>query len=103
MMAVESWNDTHDPVQVEDHCDLAKILYNVESERMLTVQDHPVIRNLCRHFHRTVQRSAISCQKVIKAKRRSPRNLVIRNYEPPKDPLCTAFASQMPLLDLLGM
>ena len=45
MMLVEPWGDPHRPVQVEDHCDLAPILHNTESERMLTVTDHPVIRN----------------------------------------------------------
>jgi len=97
-MPVESWDDPHRSAQVENRCDLAEILYNVESERMLTVQDRPVIRNPHRYFHGTVMRSAISCQKAIEAKRRSPRNLVIRNYGPPRHPLHTAFASQMPLL-----
>jgi hypothetical protein len=103
MMSVDPSDDPHGPVQVDDHLDLAEIRYNVESERMLTVQDHSVIRNLYRLFHGTVRRSAISSQKVIKAKRRSRRNLVIRNYEPPKHPPCTAFASQISILDLLGM
>jgi hypothetical protein len=70
---------------------------------MLTVRGHPVIRNLYRRFHRTVLRSAISCQKVIKGKRRSLRNLVIRNYEPPKEPIYTTAASLMPLMDLFGL
>jgi hypothetical protein len=103
MMAVESWDDPHDLVQVEDHYDLVQILHNAEAEYILRVGDHPVIRNLYRRFRRALMRSAISCQKVIKGKRRSPRSLLIRNYEPPKHPLHTAVASQMPLLDLFGL
>jgi hypothetical protein len=103
MMAVESWDDPHDLVQVEDHYDLAHILHNVEAECMLTVGDRPVIRNLYRRFHRTVLRSSISCQKVIKGKRRSLRNLVIRNYEPPKMPLYAPVAGQVHLMDLFGL
>jgi hypothetical protein len=102
MMPVDSSDDPHGPGQVRDHCDLAEILYNVESERMLTVQDHSVIRNLYRRLHGTLLRSATSCQKVIKRKRQSLRNPVIRNYEPPKHPLHTAAASQMALMDLFG-
>jgi hypothetical protein len=45
MMPVEPWDDPHGLVQVEDHCDLAQILHNTMSERMLTVTDNPFIRN----------------------------------------------------------
>ena len=31
------------------------------------------------------------------------KQLIIRNYEPPKTPLYTSAASQMPLLDLFGL
>jgi hypothetical protein len=55
--------------------------------RGIAIAAKPVIRNLYRRFHRTVLRSAISCQNLIKGKRRYLRNLVIRNYEPPKVPL----------------
>jgi len=30
-------------------------------------------------------------------------HLLIRNYEPPKTPVCTAAASQVPLMDLFGV
>jgi hypothetical protein len=103
MMPVESWDDPHDLVRVENHYDLVEILHNAGAECMLTVGDHPVIRNLYRRFHRALVRSAISCQKVIKGKRRSLRSLVIRNYEPPRYPLYTTVANQMPLSDLFGL
>jgi hypothetical protein len=35
MMPVESWDDQHDLVQVEDHYDLVHILHNAEAECML--------------------------------------------------------------------
>jgi hypothetical protein len=103
MMPVESWEDPYERVLVEDHYDPAQILHNAESERMLTVGDDQVIRNLYRLFHRTVLRSAISCQRVIKGKCRYLRNLVIRNYEPRKEPIYTIAASLMPLMDLFGL
>ena len=31
------------------------------------------------------------------------RHLIVRNYEPPKTPLYTADASQVPLMDLFGV
>jgi hypothetical protein len=70
---------------------------------MLTVRGHPVIRNLYTRFHRALMRSAISCQKVIKGKRRSLRNLVICNYKQPRTPIYTTDASQMPLLYVFGI
>jgi hypothetical protein len=102
MMPVDSWHDPHGSVQVEDHYDLAQVLHNAEAECMVIV-GHPVIRKLSRRFHRTLLKSAISCQKVIEGNRRSLRSLVICNYEPSRHPLYTAVASQMPLLDLFGL
>jgi hypothetical protein len=103
MTPVKCRHDPHGSLQLEDHYDLAEIFYRVESERMLTVRGHPVIRNLYRRFHRALMRSAISCQKVIKGKRRSLRNLVICNYEQPRTPIYTAAASPMCSLDLFGV
>jgi len=102
-MPVECRHDPRAWLQLEDHYDLAEIFYGVESERMLTVRGHPVIRNSYRRFHRTVPRSAISCQNVIKDRRRYLRSLVIRNCEPPEHALYTAIVSQMPPLDLFGL
>jgi hypothetical protein len=75
----------------------------VKSKWLLTIGDHPIIRKLYRDFDKTVLNSSISCQKVIAGKRRSMRNLVIRNYEPPKTPLYTAVASQASMMDLFGL
>jgi hypothetical protein len=75
----------------------------VKSKWLLTIGDHPIIRKLYRGFEKTVLKSSISCTKVIAGKRRSMRNLVIRNYEPPKTPLYTTTASQAPLMDLFGL
>jgi hypothetical protein len=103
MMSVDSWDNPHDLVHVDDHHDLVQIPRNAEAECMLMVGDHLVIRNLYRRIHRTRLRSAISCERVIKGKRRYPRSLATRNYEPPEHALYTAVVSQMPLLDLFGL
>jgi flagellar biosynthesis protein FliP len=75
----------------------------VKSKWLLTIGDHPIIRKLYRDFDKTVLNSSISCQKVITGKRRSLRNLVIRNYEPPKTPLYAPVAGEIKLLDLFGL
>jgi DNA adenine methylase len=88
---------------LQDQCDLAQILYNAKSKWLLTIGDHPIIRKLYRDFDKTVLNSSISCQKVITGKRRSMRNLVIRNYEPPKTPLYIPTAGQPSFMDLFGL
>jgi hypothetical protein len=45
----------------------------------------------------------LTVAKIIGAKRPGFKQLIIRNYEPPKTPLYTAAASQMPLLNLFGI
>jgi DNA adenine methylase len=87
---------------LDDHRALSEILRDAKSKWLLTVGDHPAIRKLYRGFDRTVLESSISCQKVIRGKRRSLRNLAIRNYEPPKTPLYTRAASEATLMDLFG-
>jgi len=87
---------------LQDHIDLARLLSDAKSKWLLTIGDHSEVRKLYRGFDRTVLTSAIACQKVIGGKRRSLRNLVIRNYKPPKTPLYTQTVSQLPLLDLFG-
>ena len=87
---------------LQDQCDLAQILCNVKSKWLLTIGDHPIIRKLYRDFDKTVLNSSISCQKVITGKRRSMRNLVIHNYEPPKTPLYVLTATRPAIMDLFG-
>jgi len=41
--------------------------------------------------------------KTVGAKRPAFKQLIIRNYEPPKTTLYTGAASQMPLMDLFGL
>ena len=102
-MSFDSWDDPHNLVDIDDHYGLVQILRNAEAECLPIVEDHLVIRNLYRRFHRTVLRSAISCERVIKGRRRYLRSLVICNYESPEHALYTAVVSQMPLLDLFGL
>ena len=88
---------------LQDHQDLAQILYNAKSKWLLTIGDHKIIRKLYRDFDKTVLNSSISCTKVIAGKRRSMRNLVIRNYEPLKTPLYVPTATQLTMMDLFGL
>jgi len=87
---------------LQDQRDLAQLLSNAKSKWLLTIGDHPIIRKLYRDFDKTVLKSSISCQKVITGKRRFMRNLVIRNYEPPKTPSYIPVAGKIKLLDLFG-
>jgi DNA adenine methylase len=88
---------------LDDHRALAEILHNAKSKWLLTIGDHPDIRKLYGDFDHTILNSPISCQKVILGKRRSLRNLVIRNYKPPKQPLYVPVAAQPALMDLFGV
>jgi len=88
---------------LQDQCDLAQLLSNAKSKWLLTIGDHSDVRKLYRGFDQTVLTSKISCQKVIGGKRRSMRNLVIRNYKLPKTPLYAPVAGPVPLMDLFGI
>jgi len=88
---------------LQDHIDLAQLLANAKSKWLLTVGDRQDIRKLYRRFDQMVVKSQISCQKVIRSKRRSLRNLVIRNYSLPKTPLYVPTATQPTIMDLFGV
>jgi hypothetical protein len=72
-----------------------------ESER--TNGDHPKIRKLYHEFPMKRVKKHLSVPKIIGDKRPTFKQLIIRNYEPPKHPLYTAVASPMPLTDLFGV
>jgi hypothetical protein len=69
----------------------------------VTVGDHPEIRRLYTGFDQSSITSAMAVEEVIGGKRGRLTHLLIRNYEPPKTPLYTAVAGQMPLMDLFGL
>jgi DNA adenine methylase len=88
---------------LEDHRDLARILRDANSKWLMTVGDHPEIRKLYVDFDQSRITSAMAVEKVIGGKRGRLKHLLIRNYEPPKTPLYTAAATQVPLMDLFGL
>jgi DNA adenine methylase len=88
---------------LQDHMDLADILRHAKSKWLMTIGDHPKIRKLYRGFPRTRIVKHESVSRVIGSERPTFKQMIIRNYEPPKTPLYTAAASQMPLMDLFGV
>ena len=88
---------------LEDHRDLAELLGGCRSKWLMTVGDHREIRALYSKFPQSIVTSQVAVKKVVGGKRDRLRHLVIRNYEPPKTPLYTSVASQVPLMDLFGI
>jgi hypothetical protein len=68
----------------------------------MTIGDHPKIRKLYHGFPIDRVKTHETVSKIIGGKRPTFKQLIIRNYEPPKAPLYTVAASQMPLMDLFG-
>jgi hypothetical protein len=69
----------------------------------MTIGDQPKIRELYHGLPMSRVKTHQSVCKVIGGERPTFRQLIIRNYEPPKTPLYTAVAGQMPLLDLFSV
>jgi len=88
---------------LQDHQDLAELLRSCQSRWLMTVGNHPKIQALYSDFPQSTVTSHVAIKKVIGGKRDRLRHLVIRNYDPPRTPLYTAIASQMPLMDLFGL
>jgi DNA adenine methylase len=88
---------------LQDHMDLADLLRHARSKWLLTIGDHPKIRKLYDEFPMERVKKRLSVPKIIGDKRPTFKQLIIRNYEPPKTPLYTTAASQMPLMDLFGL
>ena len=70
---------------LQDHMDLADILRHAKSKWLLTIGDHPKIRKLYNGFQTERVRTHLSVPKIIRDKRPTFKQLIIRNYEPPKD------------------
>jgi hypothetical protein len=61
------------------------------------------MRELCHRFHMERVKAHLSVPKIINDKRPTFKQLIIRNYEPPKTPLYTSAAGQAPLMDLFAL
>jgi hypothetical protein len=68
----------------------------------MTVGAHRKTRELYRGFPRSSVTSSVTVKKVIGGKRDRLRHLLIRNYEPPREPIHMSAAGQVPLMDLFG-
>ena len=88
---------------LEDHQDLAELVTRAKSKWLLTIGDHPKIRKLYSGFQIERVRTHITVSKIIGGKRPTFKQLIIRNYEPPKTPLYTAAAGETPMMDLFGV
>ena len=88
---------------LEDHRELAQVLHDVKSKWLMTVGNHLRIRELYADFPQTSITSSMRVRKVSGGRKGSLKHLLIRNYEPPRVPLYTGAASQMPLMDLFGL
>ena len=87
---------------LEDHRDLAQILRDAQSKWLMTAGDHPEIRQLYSRFFQSAVTSHVAVRKVIAGRRPRLRHLVIRNYEPPKEPLYIPSAGWPAILNLFG-
>jgi DNA adenine methylase len=88
---------------LQDHKELAAILQNAKSKWLMTVGDHPAVRELYANYPQSTLTSAVAVEKVIGGKRGRLRHLLVRNYEPPKTPLYISAAGQLTPLDLFGL
>ena len=88
---------------LQDHVDLADILHHAKSKWLLTIGDHPKIRKLYTGFPMERIKMHLSVPKIIRGRRPTFKQLIIRNYELPKTPLYTCAASKPLIMDLFGV
>jgi DNA adenine methylase len=88
---------------LQDHSDLADLLRHAESKWLLTIGDHPKIRRLYRGLQTERVKTHLSVPKIIRDKRPTFRQLIIRNYTPPEHPLYASVAAQPTIMDLFGV
>jgi DNA adenine methylase len=92
-----------DMFTLQDRMDLAGLLRHAKGKWLMTIGDHPKIRKLYNEFPMEHVKKHTSVPKIISDKRPAFKQLIIRNYEPPRTPFYTAVASQTPLMDLFGI
>jgi len=88
---------------LQDHTDLADILRHARSKWLLTIGDHPKIRRLYNEFQIERVKTHLSVPKIIRGRRPVFKQLIIRNYEPPKTPLYVPTATRPAIMDLFGL
>jgi DNA adenine methylase len=88
---------------LHDHTDLAGILRHAKSKWLMTIGDHPKIRALYHGFPINRVKTHETVSKIIGGKRPTFKQLIIRNYEPPKTPLYVPVAGRITVLDLFGV
>jgi len=88
---------------LEDHQDLAELVSRAKSKWLLTIGDHPKIRKLYSNFMIQRVRTHVTVSKIIGGKRPAFKQLIIRNYEPPEEPLYVPSAAQVAPLDLFNV
>jgi DNA adenine methylase len=88
---------------LQDHTDLANNLRHAKSNWLLTIGDHPKIRRLYHGFAMERVKAHLSVPKIIGDKRPTFKQLMIRNYEPPRTPLYVSTAGEPASLDLFGL
>jgi DNA adenine methylase len=87
---------------LQDHIDLADILHHTKSKWLVTIGDHPKMRELYHGFKKEQIKTHLSVPKIIGERRPTFKQLIIRNYEPPEQPLYTRAASETAPLDLFS-
>jgi DNA adenine methylase len=88
---------------LQDHMDLAEILRHTKSKWLVTIGDHPKIRELYHGFKKERVKTHLSVPRIIGEMRPTFKQLIIRNYEPPKQPLYICTASLPTFMDLFGL
>jgi hypothetical protein len=83
--------------------DLVDTLRHARSKRLMTNGDHPKIRKLYDEFPMERVKKRLSVPKIICDKRLTFKQLIVRNYEHPKVPLCVPIAGQQRLLNLFHL
>jgi len=84
---------------LHDHVELADMLRHATSKWLLTIGDHPKIRELYASFRVEEVTSALCVSKIIDEERPTFKQLIITNYDPAKMQAFAA-AKQMTLMDL---
>jgi DNA adenine methylase len=79
---------------LQDHMDLANILRHARSKWLLTIGDHPKVRKLYHEFPMERVKKHLSVPKIICDNRPTFKQLIIRNYTPPKMALYVTTAAE---------
>jgi DNA adenine methylase len=73
------------PFSNEDHKDLAQVLKAAKGKWLLTINDHPLARELYRGYWVAKAKTRLGIRKVLGGSRPPLLHLIVINYEPPGD------------------